>query len=126
VAFDTQEAAMTNAHNIIAPFDRGGLALAGALHSSIQNARARQIAADEIQADRNVSAAQRAVMAVERQRRDLLASQKEVARLRAENAGLRTETARLRDELARMRSRALEAEARPIRAAKEAAARRAA
>lgn len=117
---------MTNAHNIISPFDRGGLVLAGALHSSIQNARARQIAVDEIQADRNVSAARRAVMAVERQRAELIASQQEVARLRAENAGLRTETARLRDELARMRSRALEAEGRLVRLAKEVQARRAA
>lgn len=117
---------MTNAHNIIAPFDRGGLALAGALHSSIKNARARQIAVDEIQADRNVSAARRAVMAVERQRAELVASQKEVARLRAENANLRTETGRLRDELARMRSRALEAEGRLVRLAKAAQARRAA
>jgi len=117
---------MTNAHSIISTFDRGGLAIAGALHSSIQNARARQAAVDEIQADRNVSAARRAVMAVERQRAELVVSQKEAARLRAENTVLRTETARLRDELARMRSRALEAEARPFRAAKEAAARRAA
>ncbi|GJD89301.1 hypothetical protein BHAOGJBA_2827 [Methylobacterium hispanicum] len=117
---------MTNAHGIASTFDRGGLMLAGALHSSIQNARARQAAADEIQADRNVSAAQRAVMAVERQRRELIASQQEAARLRAENASLRTETARLRDELARMRSRALEAEGCLVRLAKAAQARRAA
>jgi regulator of replication initiation timing len=117
---------MTNAHHIANTFDRGGLMLAGALHSSIQGARAKQMAADEEQTYRNVSAAQRAVMAVERQRRDLIASQQEAARLRAENAGLRTETARLRDELARMRSRALEAEGRLVRLAKEVQARRAA
>ncbi len=117
---------MTNAHSIISPFDRGGLVLAGALHSSIQNARARQAATDEIQADRNVSAARRAVMAVERQRAELVASQKEAARLHAENTALRTEVVRLRDELARKRSRALEAEGRLVRLAKEVQARRAA
>jgi len=117
---------MTTAHNIANTFDRGGLALAGALHSSIQNARARQVAVDEIQADRNVSAARRAVMAVERQRAELVAALNQNAALRSENASLRTETVRLRDEFARMRSRALEAEGRLVRLAKAVQARRAA
>lgn len=107
-----------NPHSIISPFDRGGLALAGALHNSIQAGRARQMAADEAQAHRNISATHRAVYAVERQRAELVASQQEAARLRTENAAIRTENARLRDELARMRSRALEAEGRLVRLAK--------
>lgn len=115
-----------NPHQIASTFDRGGLALAGALHNSIQHARARQMAADEAQADRNVTATQRAVYAVERQRAELVAAQEEAARLRAENAAIRTENARLRDDLARMRSRALEAEGRLVRLAKAARELRAA
>lgn len=107
-----------NPHSVASTFERGGLALAGALHNSIQSARARRMAADEAQAHRNLSATQRAVYAVERQRAALVASQQEAARLWTENATIRTENAKLRDELARMRSRALEAEGRLVRLAK--------
>lgn len=113
-------------YQIANTFDRGGLMLAGALHNSIQAGRARQAAADEAQAHRNISATQRAVYAVERQRAELVASQHEAARLRAENTAIRTENAKLRDELARMRSRALEAEGRLVRLAKAARELRAA
>lgn len=114
------------AHSIASTFDRGGLALAGVAASIIQDRRDLQRELDEEQAVRNLSAAQRAVYAVERQRQSLVAAQAEAARLRGETTSLRTENARLRDELARMRSRALEAEGRLVRLAKSAAARRAA
>jgi uncharacterized membrane protein len=114
------------AHSIASTFDRGGLALAGVAASIIQDRRDLQADLDAEQALRNSSAAQRAVHAVERQRRVLVAAQQEVARVRAEAAALRAGNAKLRDELARMRSRALEAEGRLVRLGKAVAARRAA
>ncbi len=117
---------MTSAHNIAHGFDRAGLSLVGVAAGCIQEARVRQYLADEEQAERNLTATQRALHAVERQRRDLLATREEAARLRAENVALRSENDRLKAELARMCSRALEAEGRLVRAAKAVAARRAA
>lgn len=117
---------MRSAHEIAGSFDRAGLGLAGVAASIIQDRRDLQAELNAKQAVRNMSAAQRAVHAVGRQRRDLVAAQAEAARLRAETASLRTENARLTDEFARMRSRALEAEGRLVRLAKSATARRAA
>lgn len=56
------------AHAIASTFDRGGLALAGVAASIIQDRRDLQADLDAEQAVRNLSAAQRAVFAVERQR----------------------------------------------------------
>lgn len=99
-------------HSIVTPFDLGGQGLAGVLHRATQDRIALQAQADDIQAQRNVTAVQRALNVMGVLGRLVLA-------YRAEITAHEGEAARLRRELAVMRSRALEAEGRLVRAAKE-------
>lgn len=95
---------MTSAHNIASGFDRAGLGLAGVAASFIQDARARQAAVDEEQAYRNLSAAQRAAVAVARQRAALQDAVDENAALKAENARLQRELAAARQQVVAQQS----------------------
>ena len=101
-----------NAHQIAAPFDMAAQGLAGVLSRAREDRIALQSEADAVQAQRNVTAVQRALRVMGVLGRLVLA-------YRAEITAHESEAARLRRELAAMRSRALEAEGRLVRAAKE-------
>lgn len=103
---------MSNAHNIASTFDRAGMSLAGVAAGCLADARARQAAADEEQAYRNVSAGQRAVRAAVRQRAELQAAVDE-------NASLRAEVARLQRALAASQSQTAAAQAATATAQRE-------
>lgn len=89
---------MTSAHDIASGFEHGAMSLAGIAFTCIQDARARQVAADVEQAERNLSAAARLARAAHRQRQDLQAAVDEAAALRAQVARLQRELAASRAE----------------------------
>lgn len=91
-----------SSHNIAAGFDMGAQGLAGVLFRARQDRLAAQAYADEVQANRNLTAANRASKAVEALRQVLFATQ-------AENTALVTENARLQRELAASKAETLRA-----------------
>jgi len=103
---------MTSAYSIAGSFDRAGLCIASVAAGFAADARAKQAAVDAEQADRDLSAAQRAARAVARQRAELQASVDE-------NAALKAQVARLQRELAASRAATASAEARVATAQQE-------
>ena len=101
-----------SAHNVASCGDGLAYGLAGVLSRAREDRIALQAEADAVQAQRNVTAVQRALQVMKVLGRQVVAFRAEVSALEGDNA-------RLKRELAQMRSRALEAEGRLTRASKE-------